>query len=255
MTLKWPKYCFFVLVGLLLITGLTAFIWKGTSVRNINNFDAQAFKAQGFTVEELYLFCDVAFGHEGQLLRKWDTDIKVQIVNIDKLDRSSITDVDSAIAVFAPLIAPLKIERVYNGGNLLIYKDMPKIQSDDTGGRHANGLAIVERPSIYSWSIESARIYDCRRSHTHTLMHELEHALGLEHPKTSYRQYLTIGRSAIPQHFNSWNEWAECMSQPFYLSEQEKTVIRMIYSPQIKSGMSKENFIHQMGITVNEIKY
>lgn len=250
---KWLKYCFFSLIILIVVIGLTAFLHKEASIKEMNNFDVEAFKAQGFTVEELYLFCDVAFGHEGHRLRKWENDIKVQIMNISDLDRYSIADVDSAIAVFAPLIAPLKIKRVKSGGNLLVYKDIPGIQSKDTRGKHANGLAVVERPAMYSWSIKSAQVYDCRRSHTHTLMHEFEHALGLEHPACLYHQYLTIGRSAIPQYFNSWDEWADCMSQPFYLSKQEKSVIRMMYSPQIKSGLSKENFVHQMDIVLNGI--
>lgn len=248
MKLKRLKYSCFLFLILILLIGFTAFIYKETNTKAINSFNAELFKSQGFSIEELYLFCDIAFGHEGERLRKWDTDIKVEIKNIAELDRYSIDDVDSVIAVLSPLIAPLKIERVYKGGNLFVYRNMDKIKCTETGDKHANGMAIIERPFMYSWNIESAQVYDSRHSHPHTLMHEFEHALGLEHPERRYHNYLTIGRSAIPQYFSSWYEWAECMSQPYYLSEQEKAVIRMVYSPQVKSGLRREQFIYQMGM-------
>lgn len=159
---------------------------------------------------------------------------------------------DSVIAVFAPLITPLKIERVHKGGNLIVYRNMNEIKYAETHYTHANGLAIVERPFMYTWDIESAQVYDSHYSHPHTLMHEFEHALGLEHPEKVYYNYLTIGRSAIPQYFKSWKEWADCMSQPYYLSDQEKNVIRMMYSPLVKSGLRREQFIYLMGMYWDE---
>lgn len=248
MAAKRAKYLLVIIVILVSIIGLASFFHHDAQAKEINNFDTRKFNEVGFTFEELHLFCDIAFGHEKEYLRKWETDIRVQIKNISEQDRYSIAEVDSVIAILAPLIAPLKIERVYSDGNLIVYRNVKQIPETELGERrsNANGLARVGRRAVYSWSIESACIYDCDHSHPHTLMHEFEHALGLEHPSRTYSCYLTIGRSAVPQYFRSWYQWADYMSQPFYLSEQEKTVIKMLYSPEMKSGLRKDHFMRQM---------
>lgn len=248
MSTKLLKYGTLFAILLIILIGLASFFHERAQKKEIEDFNAENFKKMNFTIEELYLFCDVAFGHEGQRLRKWETDIKVQIKNASQLDSKSIREVDSAIAVLAPLIAPLKIERVHSGGNLLVYRNVEEIPLTEIEGHDPNGAAVIGRRPNYSWNIESARIYDRNCSHSHTLMHEFEHALGLEHPSKTYSIYLTIGRSAIPQYFDSRKQWKALMNQPFYLSEQEKSVIRMLYSPEIKSGLRKDYFMQTMDL-------
>ena len=198
MSPKLLKYGTIFAVLLIILIGMASFFHHNAQNKEIENFNADDFKKVGFTTEELFLFCDVAFGHEGNRIRKWETDIKVQIKNISQLDRQSIAEVDSAIAVIAPLIAPLKIERVYSNGNLLVYRNVKEFPEAETDGHNPNGLAVVDPRPNYSWGIQSARIYDSYSSHSHTLMHEFEHSLWLEHPRKTYSTYLTIGRSAIP---------------------------------------------------------
>ena len=61
-----------------------------------------------------------------------------------------------------------------------------------------------------------------------------------------YEYYLTIGRSAIPQHYSAYGGWLRFQGVPYYISEQEKTVIRMLYSPEIKAVLKKGDFLKRM---------
>lgn len=51
-----------------------------------------------------------------------------------------------------------------------------------------------------------------------------------------------------PYIFRSFEESDSCMAQ-FYISEQEKMVIKMLYSPAIKSGLRKEEFMKQFKLS------
>jgi hypothetical protein len=48
--------------------------------------------------------------------------------------------------------------------------------------------------------------------------------------------------------FRSFEESDSCTAQ-FYISEQEKMVIKMLYSPAIKSGLRKEEFMKQFKLS------
>ena len=42
------------------------------------------------------------------------------------------------------------------------------------------------------------------------------------------------------------------LKEPFYLSEEEKTVIRMLYSPEVRSGLHIETFVKKMKFSEDE---
>jgi len=230
---------------------------ESVAVMETRVFDAEKFTQKTeYTAEELELFCDVAFMSEDTRIRKWRKDIKVEIKNINQLDRKSIAEVDSVIALLAPLVAPLKMERVHSGGNLLVYRNVEEIIPSRTKSiPHAvtiNGMTKIGGKMAHTWAIDSASIYDGKYADPQTLLHEFEHAIGLAHPVRLYPYYLTIGRSVIPQYFRSLEEVQAYLKQPFYLSEQEKTVIRMLYSPEIRSGLHIETFMKKMGFSEEE---
>ena len=84
--------------------------------------DAAAFqKEKEYTKEELLLFADFAFPNDR--IRKYDEDIRVVIKNKEYLNDASIHEVDSIIAILAPLVHPIKIYRVEKNGNLVVTRN------------------------------------------------------------------------------------------------------------------------------------
>ncbi|MBF0647483.1 hypothetical protein IR083_01460 [Dysgonomonas sp. GY75] len=252
---KYAKYTIFSLIILSTTTGLVSFVYENAAVKETRRFNADKFRETGYNEDELSLFCDVAFMFENSRIRKWDRDIKVEIKNIGELSQQSIDEVDSVIAILAPLIAPVKMERVTNGGNLHVYRRVPEVVSNKLPQSIClNGMSKVNRRSSYSWSINFAMIYDGCHASSQTLMHEFQHALGLDHPIKLYPYYVTIGRSVIPQFFRSQDEIRNMMKEPFYISKEEKMVIKMLYSSEIRSGLHVETFAQKMGFTDAERK-
>ncbi len=255
---KFLQYSISAIVVLATVVGLVSFYYENEAVKAMNHFDANRFSKANFTMSELALFCDIAFADEGVRVRKWNKDIKVEIKNIEELDRKSIDEVDSIIALLAPLVAPLKIERVKKGGNLHIYRNVTQVTSSkarhEWKPRYVNGLSKINKATAHSWNITFACVYDGCNSCAQTLLHEFEHAIGLDHPINLYADYLTIGRSVIPQYFRSQEEVQNFLNQPFYLSEQEKTVIRMLYSSEIRAGLHIDLFAKEMGFSETDIK-
>ncbi|MBK5721874.1 hypothetical protein JGH11_13420 [Dysgonomonas sp. Marseille-P4677] len=250
---RFIKYTIFSFMVLTIVIGLASFINENEAVKEIRRFNADLFREIGYTDDELSLFCDVAFMHEDTRIRKWDRDIKVEIKNIADLSDKSIAEVDSVIAILAPLLAPIKIERVRSGGNLHVYRKVSEVVSHKIKSHPRpvclNGMAKINGKSDRSWSINYACIYDGAHSNSQTLLHEFEHALGLDHPIKLYSYYVTIGRSVIPQYFRSKEDVRSFLRQPFYISEQEKKVIKMLYSPEIKAGLHIETFARRMEFT------
>lgn len=238
------------IITLATIIGMASHCLEGITASSIRNFDVEKFKSIDFTEDELGLFCDIAFMHEDVQIRKWEEDIKVEIKNIADIDKKSIAEVDSIIAILAPLIAPVKIERVERNGNLHVYRHVKRIKSATPPSifkpKYVNGLTQINKKTPYNWNITFACIYDGPSTTAQTLLHEFEHALGLGHPFKPYPYYVTIGRSVIPQYFKTDEEFMAFINQPFYISEQEKKVIRMLYSPDIKSGLHIDVFALRM---------
>ena len=88
---------YIILISLLLLTawGTAAHFYRKSEDEKIQDFDADKFCKIGFTDEELDLFCDIAFNRAGERIRKWNTDIRVEIEDTGKLDKNVIAEVDS----------------------------------------------------------------------------------------------------------------------------------------------------------------
>lgn len=250
------KYSVLSISVLLITAGMVSFGLENAALREARSFDAKEFKEIPFTMEELTLFCDVAFVYENTRIRKWTTDIKVEIKNKEHLDEKYIDEVDSVIAIFAPLIAPLKIERVEKGGNLHVYRKVNCVAGNKYSGKwhYLNGLSRINKKTAYSWDISFACVYDGYNADSQTLIHEFQHALGLDHPINLYSFYVNIGRSVIPQYFQSQKEFSAYVNEPFYLSGQEKKVIRMLYSPQVRPGLHIDIFTKRMGLSKSDVR-
>ena len=50
-----------------------------------------------------------------------------------------------------------------------------------------------------------------------------------------------------------WYYQSDSCTAQFYISEQEKMVIKMLYSPAIKSGLRKEEFMKQFKLSWNAL--
>lgn len=253
--MKFLQYGIFSIIILLTTIGLVAFVMESSAAKEARRFDSNKFMTSvEYTKDELSLFCDIAFTDEEVCVRKWKKDIKVEIINIAELDKYSIAEVDSVIAILAPLIEPIKIKRVEKDGNLHVHRKVQQVTPSKPEKNCLNGLARINKKTPYSWEISYACIYDGCEASSQTLMHEFQHALGLSHPIKLYSYYLTIGRSVIPQYFRSKEEIQNFLDQPFYLSEQEKTVIKMLYSPEIPAGLHINLFADRMGFNKEDRK-
>ncbi|MFV0417994.1 MAG: hypothetical protein ACK5KT_04560 [Dysgonomonas sp.] len=248
--MKLLKHTMLSIIILSTMIGIASLCIESITASSIRDFYADGFKSIDYTDDELGLFCDIAFMHEDVQIRKWSENIKVEIKNISDIDQRSVAEVDSIIAILAPLIIPLKIERVEKNGNIHVYRHVNSIKSATPHSlskpKYVNGLTQINKKTPYNWNITFACIYDGPSTTAQTLLHEFEHALGLGHPFKPYPYYLTIGRSVIPQYFRTNEEFMAFINQPFYMSEQEKKVIRMLYSPDIKSGLHIDIFAQKM---------
>jgi hypothetical protein len=181
-------------------------------------------------------------------IRKWETDIKIEIKGYPGPKAGSI---DSVINEIAPLIKPLNIEIVKEKGNLVVergvYNVLDKLMKTATGRAEVN-------PGIVNPAITKARIIERRKAGTKTLLHELEHVIGLRHPRKSYPFLMKIiGQNSPQSDYNYINNHPDGHFHYFNqkLSEQEKRVIQMLYSPEIKSGLTQKTFMKKMELQDN----
>lgn len=225
---------YLILMFVLLLVSCTA---------NNNKFNTESFKNKKYSKEQILLFCDIGF-REWNTLRKWNTDIKVEINNIDSLDPSHINDVDSCIAILSPLIKPLKIERVKSNGNLTVF--FKNRMSPRMG--MAKGYCS-SNPLLFSSEINNVEIDILKKlSNSKTLLHEMEHALGLAHPKRKYSYLLNIAGLDSPAIFKTVDEYEVYSKSRYPISRQEKEVIKMLYGGDFTSGLKRSTFMKSMGL-------
>lgn len=207
-----------------------------------DSFNKDSFVNRKYSKEEIMLFCDIGF-RESNIIRKWETDINVEIKNIDSLSQSYITDVDSCIAILAPLIKPVKIRRVKSDGNLVIFyfDKMPLKMGMATGYCKLNDVRL-------SHQINYAELLISKRADASVLLHELEHAIGLAHNKRKYPYILNITSRENPVIFKDIDEYLEYSKIKYPISKQEKEVILMLYSNDFKSGLNRKTFMEAMNI-------
>lgn len=238
-----------VYVFVILCIAFYAFLLYATSSITVNreNF----LKGKNYSKETLLLFSDIAFPDDK--IRKWNEDIKVEIANEDRKvkipyadlrNKGSISEVDSIINILSPLIYPVKIYRVPQNGNLIVHLNVDSVPIPT---KNAQGFCYIP-PLIktFSWNIKYAEVYNIWYSPV--IFHEILHAIGLQHPSKEYPFYMAIDDEYT---FGSLEE-EEKFHTPLYLSEEEKTIIKMLYSPYIKSGLSKKEFLKQMKLQDND---
>ena len=238
------KYIFLLLILLPAIAIATICFYPKEEEVDVRTFDVEAFRQIGYSDEELALFEDIAFNRKDSCIRKWNTDIRIEIDDITRTKQWAIEEVDSAIIVLAPLIAPHKIYRVAKDGNVKVHRTMRSVTLTDMDAIRPvalHGLTKKNKVTELSSDITLASLYVRQGAATQTLLHEFMHVLGVEHPTVAHPFYVTIGRSVISNHL--YPKGGEpYIQQRFYISEQEKTAIRMLYSPTIRSGLTKESF-------------
>jgi hypothetical protein len=93
--------------------------------------------------------------------------------------------------------------------------------------------------------MKSVDIYVSKWNYSDTFIHEFLHGLGLSHPRKTYPFDLTI---STKRNFYSIEEYEKYHEHRFPLSEQEKRILKMLYSPIIKSGLTIECFKEKMNM-------
>jgi hypothetical protein len=220
--------------------------FKTTNREACNTFSKETFiNETKCTHEDILLFMDIA-DREGQQIRKWDSDIKVEIVQKEKLNKEEIADIDSIIDIIKPLIFPVKIYKVTNDGNFRIHRKVEKLP-----GVSENSMGIG-CTKLNKWTeslnINSVDIYEPILTSSNVLLHEFLHGLGLSHPEKMYPFKMVIKGTEAPELFYSEEEWEEYDKIKYPLSEQEKQVLRMLYSSTIKSGLKIKCFKEKIDI-------
>lgn len=193
-------------------------------------FDVNKFIARGYSQEEIELFIDIAFV-EGEI-EKWDTDIYVQIKG--EKGRAG-ADIDPVIKLLSPLVSPLKMEIVKEHGNVIIYRGVKSCL--------VPRAIAFSNTTIISPRISKAWIFESNNVSSIALTHELEHILGLSHPRKGHPYALNIKGNESPSSIPAYY-----YTDTYYLSNQEKKVIKMLYSSEIKNGLKRSSFMKDMGI-------
>jgi len=231
------------MVLLIIFCVITLFIFVNCSQSRIE-LNAEEFqKERNYSKEELLLFGDVAFPYNR--IRKWNDDIKVEIVRTDRLNDALISEIDSIINILSPLIYPIKMYRVPEHGNLKVHR---KVDSIPITTKDARGFCYVP-PLIktLSWDIKYAEVYDIWYSNV--IFHEILHAIGLQHPSKEPPFYMRI---CSAYNFYSLDEVIFLLDNPLYISEEEKLIIKMLYSPHIKPGLKRQKFLQKMNLCDND---
>ena len=242
----------FFLSLLLFFVGLLIY----DSARQKFLFDAESFNSKNYSKESIVLFSDIAF-REGNKIRKWENDIRVELDSSSLQDSNSVALTDRVISILVPLIKPIKIYRVEKNGNLIIHTNV-----DNTPVNRGIGFTDVNRFNIFSESIHKADIYTIKSSLS-VLPHEMCHAIGLSHPDNRYPFYNIMGINSFtikeindssqikPEKydliFNTYDDVVKFQKENI-IPSQEQEVIKMLYYDDVKVGLKKKNFLKKVGM-------
>lgn len=205
-------------------------------------FDVDAFERKKYEHDVVLLFSDIAFD-EYNKVRKWENDIKVEIIDCERLSAQEISDVDSCISILAPLVYPLRMERVLINGNLKVYTGVLELPKKRKGLGYTN----TKSDSFFYSSITQAEIYEVKYLYNKDiLLHEFLHAIGLSHASKDYAYYINMTSPKSPYKFKSMQVYDSVMSTRFPISIQEKEVIRILYSKEIVTGLKKKDFLKKI---------
>lgn len=185
------------------------------------------------------------------------------------IDSFCIAEVDTVIKRLSPLISPLKIYRVSEGGNFIIHMNL-----DNTPVGRGIGYALVNNLNLFSVPINYADVYTTKYA-LHYLSHEMCHAIGLSHPQKQYPFYNIMGNNEfyvkeyIDENadiankplknalvFDTEAEMLEFESRQnrMKISIEEQKVIKMLYSNDFKPRLTRYTFLRKMGLTITKSK-
>ncbi len=225
------------------------------SLRKRFLFDAESFNSKKYSKESVALFADIAF-REGDKIRKWESDIRVELDSVSLKDSTCVVLTDRVISILTPLIKPLKIYRVQENGNLIIHANV-----DNTPVNNGIGYTDVNHFNLFSESIYKADIYTIKYCLS-VLPHEICHAIGLRHPENRYPFYTIMGKNSYfikelfddpskikPSKydlvFDTYDDLA-AFEKENIIPPQEREVIKMLYSEDIKVGLMQKYFLKNL---------
>lgn len=245
----------FILIPFLIIFFVLVGIFLYDSLRQKFLFDADSFNSKNYSEECVAFFSDITF-REGNKIRKWKSDIRVELDSVSLKDSNCVVLTDQIISILTPLIKPLKICRVQENGNLIIHANV-----DNTPINKGIGYTDVNHFNLLSESIHKANVYITKKNLS-VLPHEMCHAIGLTHPENMYPFYNIMGVNSpiIKELFNDSSEIKPSKYDLFFdtfddlaafqkeniIPPQEREVIKMLYSDDIKVGLKKKYFLKKV---------
>ena len=241
----------FSLILILVFVG----IFLCDTLRTRSLFNADSFNSKNYSKESLAFFSDIAF-REGDRIRKWECDIRIELDSNSLKDSNCVVLTDKVISILIPLIKPLKIFKVQENGNLIIHANVDKTPIDK-----GIGYTDVNHFNLFSESIYNADVYTTKNNLS-VLPHEICHAIGLTHPENRYPFYNIMGTNSFiikefyddpskinPSKYdlvlNTYDDFVTFQRENI-IPLEEREVIKMLYSEDIKVGLKKNYFLKKI---------
>ena len=244
-----------ILIFLLIVFLVFVGVFLYDTLRQRFLFDANSLNSKNYSKESIAFFSDITF-REGNRIRKWESDIRVELDSVSLKDSNCVVLTDQVISILTPLIKPLKIYRVQENGNLIIHANVDSIPVNK-----GIGYTDVNHFNLLSESIYKADVYTTKH-YLSVLPHEMCHAIGLTHPENRYSFYNIMGINSfiIKEHFDdpskiklskydlvldTYDDFITFQKENI-IPPQEREVIKMLYSEDIKVGLKKKYFLEKV---------
>lgn len=243
-----------VVISTLAIAISVLIIYFSYKIYQKSLFNEDSFFSKNYTTSEIDFFVDIAFMRPG-LIRKWESDIKVEIDTTNGITDADIFEIDKVIEIIAPLIKPISIYRVQSNGNLIVHLNLLQRAKNNFIG-YTTCTDLTKSKTIYNAEIFVLKHYNS------IIMHEFLHAIGIDHPEKEYPFYTVMGvntyvvleaqevGSKYPDYgivLNTWDEYDALYDKSYNnMSEQEKKAVKMLYSSDFKSGLTKKYFLNRL---------
>ncbi|HAS40970.1 MAG TPA: hypothetical protein DCS93_10840 [Microscillaceae bacterium] len=199
--------------------------------------NTQAVFAQKYSPQVKNYFKEIAIGSEygrGKKIVKWTRDMKIFVMG-DKIPEME-QELDKIIKELNQLVRPIRIQRVYNKSQANFYvffgtvgQYLKKVESN--AGRYARrNLAMFYVYYGRQGTVTKGSMYvdtytmKAKNTRKHLLREELTQALGLMNDSYKYPS------SVFYQKFSRSTRYTKI----------DKQIIRLLYSNQIKPGMSRQ---------------
>lgn len=172
------------------------------------------------------------------VVQRWGIPIQVQVVKSTSVDQLVV--IDGMIHEIEPLVAPVSITGVDEGGNVLVRIDSSNnlakagLLPPGTGGYttvtfedtdntiHACSIVVADDPQTYLFHNPAMSTEDINRFLRFVLRHEMGHCLGLSHNSAA--------ESVMSSIEGLWGPY----------TEYDQSLLRTLYGDKVQPGMNAD---------------